>query len=106
MKELSIHPKRPPGRPIQVVHRVNQKLVHTHCRSIRDSNVAGFIELLDVLSSDLPEALGEGALSFPIESLVLPKLVVVAISYPVAEGADRVVLLHPSERNDSSKPEE
>lgn len=98
MREPKIHPKRQPGRPIQVVHRVNQKLVHTHCRSIRDSNVAGFIELLDVLSSDLPEALGEGAMSYPIESLVLPKLVIVAISYPVAEGDERVILLHPSER--------
>ncbi len=103
MKDSRIEPKPTGGRPVRVIHRVNQKLVSTECRSVRDSNVTGFIELLDVASTNLPELVGEDQMPESIDSLVLPKIVVVAICYPRPEGGDRVVLLHPAE--DSDGPE-
>lgn len=87
-------------RPIRVIHKVNQKLVSTECRSVRDSNVTGFIELTGVIDSTLQETVGEEALPGEIDSLVLPKIVVIAISYPRPEGGERVVLLHPAEGED------
>lgn len=102
MSDATIHPRPAAARSVRVIHRVNQKLVTTECRSVRDSNVAGFIELLDVIDSNLSDTVGEDALPFPVRSLVLPKLVVVAICYPRPEGDDRVVLLHPSEDDDET----
>ena len=102
MSDATIHPRPNAARSVRVIHRVNQKLVTTECRSVRDSNVAGFIELLDVVDSNLSETVGEESLPFPVRSLVLPKLVVVAICYPRPEGDDRVVLLHPSENDDEA----
>jgi len=100
MKESTIQPKKASGLPVRVIHRVNQKLVTTECRSVRDSNVAGFIELIDVAESNLAEVIGDEEMPASVESLVLPKIVVVAICYPRPDGDDRVVLLHPAEKDD------
>lgn len=99
MKDSKIEPKPTGGRPVRVIHRVNQKLVTSECRSVRDSNVTGFIELLDVATTNLGDMVGEDQVPEQIESLVLPKIVVVAICYPRPDGDDRVVLLHPAEHD-------
>ena len=78
------------GRPVRVIHRVNQRIVTTFCRSVRDSNLGGFVELEGVTATTLPEVLGQPELENAITSLVLPKLVVVAICYPGEQG-ERVV---------------
>lgn len=81
-------------RLVRVIHRVNQKLVFSDCHHVRDSNVGGFIELVDVVASNLGSVVGEEHVPATVDSLVLPKLVVVAICYPGDDG-ERVVRLHP-----------
>ena len=89
-------------REIWVLHRVHNQLVVTRCRSFRDSNVVGFVELVDVVSTSLEGLLKDQYPAKGVEVLVVPKTMVVAVLYPREKEEKVVYLVSAEEEEDSS----
>jgi len=79
---------------IKVIHKINQRVVTTRCRHIRDARIGGFVELSGILDTNLRAADGV-EMDEQIDTLLLPRIVVIAICYP-RDAGDGVVLLHPA----------
>ena len=82
---------------VKVLHRVGTKIAVTECASVRDSNVFGFIELEGIRATSMPLSIDGERIDPNIKSLLLPKVIVVAIVYPGEATEGRVVPFTPTE---------
>ncbi len=76
---------------VKVIHRANQKKVFTECESVRESNIASYIELLHVKKSGIESLFKKEENPKKVESICLPTLSVIDICYPEERNKKNVI---------------